>query len=95
MGRANESSPLVSSGPGQRALAQSLARKLGPERIHVSYVIVDGVIDIPRTRRMLPDRPDDFFLEPDEIAEALWFLTQQRESAWTFELDLRPFSEKW
>jgi NADP-dependent 3-hydroxy acid dehydrogenase YdfG len=85
----------ASAKAGQRALAQSLARKLGPERIHVSYVIVDGVIDIPRTRRMLPDRPDDFFLGPDEIAEAVWFLTQQDESAWTFELDLRPFSEKW
>jgi NADP-dependent 3-hydroxy acid dehydrogenase YdfG len=85
----------ASAKAAQRALAQSLARKLGPEQIHVSYVIVDGVIDIPRTRRMLPDRSDDFFLEPDEIAEAVWFLTQQRKSAWTFELDLRPFSEKW
>jgi NADP-dependent 3-hydroxy acid dehydrogenase YdfG len=85
----------ASAKAAQRALAQSLARKLGPEQIHVSYVIVDGVIDIPRTRKMLPDRSDDFFLEPDEIAEAVWFLTQQRKSAWTFELDLRPFSEKW
>ena len=85
----------ASAKSAQRALAQALARKLGPERIHVSYVIVDGVIDIPRTRRMLPDRPDDFFLEPDAIADAVWTLTQQSQSAWTFELDLRPFSEKW
>lgn len=80
---------------GQRLLAQSLARTLGPERIHVSYVIVDGVIDIPRTRAMLPDRPDEFFLSPDEIASSVFALTEQHPSAWTFELDLRPFGEKW
>jgi NAD(P)-dependent dehydrogenase (short-subunit alcohol dehydrogenase family) len=80
---------------GQRLLAEALARKLGPERIHVSYVIVDGVIDIPRTRAMLPDRPDDFFLDPSEIAESVFWLTQQAPSAWTFEVDLRPFGEKW
>lgn len=85
----------ASAKAGQRMLAQSLARKLGPERIHVSYVIIDGVIDIPRTRTMLSDRPDEFFLKPSEIAEAVWFLTQQDPSAWTFELDLRPFGEKW
>ena len=85
----------ASAKAGQRMLSQSLARKLGPERIHVSYVIVDGVIDIPRTRKMLSDRPDEFFLKPSDIADAVWFLTQQDPSAWTFELDLRPFGEKW
>lgn len=79
----------------QRGLAQSLARKLGPEGIHVSYVIVDGVIDIPRTRQMLPDRPDEFFLDPDAIADEVHRLTRQDRSAWTFELDLRPFGEQW
>ena len=44
---------------------------------------------------MLSDRPDEFFLKPSDIAEAVWFLTQQEPSAWTFELDLRPFGEKW
>jgi NAD(P)-dependent dehydrogenase (short-subunit alcohol dehydrogenase family) len=85
----------ASAKAGQRGLAQALARKLGPEKIHVSYVIVDGVIDIPRTRKMLPDRPDDFFLKADEIADAVFYLTRQDASAWTFELDLRPFGEKW
>jgi NAD(P)-dependent dehydrogenase (short-subunit alcohol dehydrogenase family) len=85
----------ASAKAGQRGFAQSLARKLGPEGIHVSYLIVDGVIDIPRTRQMLPDRPDDFFLAPREIAENVHYLTQQDRSAWTFELDLRPFNEKW
>ena len=88
-------SAFTSAKAGQRMLAQSLARKLGPEHIHVCYVIIDGVIDIPRTRAMLRDRPDDFFLKADEIAEAVWYLTQQDPSAWTFELDLRPFGEKW
>jgi len=79
----------------QRSLAQSMARSLGPSGIHVGYVVVDGVIDIPVTRAMLPDRPDDFFLAPDAIAETFWQLAHQDRSAWTFELDVRPFSEKW
>lgn len=79
----------------QRGLAQSLARHLGPDGVHVAYVIVDGVIDIPRTRRMMPDQPDEFFLQPDRIAESVHHLTEQHPSAWTFELDLRPFAERW
>ena len=43
----------------------------------------------------MPDKPDDYFINPDELAESVWFLTQQPPSAWTFELDLRPFGEKW
>jgi NAD(P)-dependent dehydrogenase (short-subunit alcohol dehydrogenase family) len=79
----------------QRSLAQSMARSLGPHGIHVGYVIVDGVIDIPVTRAMLSDRPDDFFLSPNAIAETFWQLAHQDRSAWTFELDVRPFGEKW
>src|SRR5262249_3896125 len=75
----------------QRVLAQSMARSLGPRGIHVAYVIVDGVIDIPNTRAFLGDRPDDFFLKPDAIAETFWQLARQDRSAWTFELDVRPF----
>jgi NADP-dependent 3-hydroxy acid dehydrogenase YdfG len=87
--------PFASAKFAQRALAQSLARHLGPERIHVSYVIIDGVINLERTREWLPDKPDEFFLEADQIAESVYFLTQQPSQAWTFELDLRPFGEKW
>jgi NAD(P)-dependent dehydrogenase (short-subunit alcohol dehydrogenase family) len=87
--------PFAASKAAQRSLAQSMARHLGPEGIHVSYVIVDGVIDLPRTRKMLPEKPDDFFMNPDHIAEAVYFLTRQKPSAWTFELDLRPFREPW
>ena len=78
----------------QRSLAESMARSLGPQGIHVAYVIVDGVIDIPRTRQALRDRPDEFFLKPDQIAETVLHLVEQDRSAWTFELDLRPFGEK-
>jgi len=87
--------PFASAKFAQHALAQSLARHLGPEKIHVCYVIIDGIINLARTRARLPDKPDDFFLEPDQIAEAVYFLTQQPSQAWTFELDLRPFGEKW
>lgn len=79
----------------QRALAQSMARHLGPEGIHVALVIVDGMIDLPRTRSAMPDRPDEHFLKPRDIAETVYFLTQQPRSAWSFEVDVRPFSEKW
>ena len=85
----------ASAKAAQRSLAQSMARHLGPECVHVSYVIIDGVVDLERTRKMMPDKPDDYFLKPDDIAESVLFLTRQPRSAWTFELDLRPFGEKW
>ena len=87
--------PFASAKAAQRSLAQSMARHLDPEKIHVSYIIVDGVIDLDRTRKAMPDKPDDYFINPDDLAESVWFLTQQPSSAWTFELDLRPFGEKW
>lgn len=87
--------PFASAKAAQRSLAQSMARYLDPEKIHVSYVIVDGVINLERTRKAMPDKPDDYFMNPDDIAESVFFLTQQPTSAWTFELDLRPFGEKW
>ena len=93
-GRA-QTAPFASAKAAQRSLAQSLARQLGPEHIHVAYVVIDGVIDLPRTREMLPDQPEEFFLNPDAIAESVWTLCQQDPSAWTFELDLRPFGENW
>ena len=87
--------PFASAKAAQRSLAQSMARYLGPKGIHVSYVVVDGVIDLPRTRKYLAEKPDEFFLKPDDIAQSVFALVQQPRSAWTFELDLRPFGEKW
>ncbi|MEO0914887.1 MAG: SDR family NAD(P)-dependent oxidoreductase [Pseudomonadota bacterium] len=74
----------------QRSVAQSLARHLGPEKIHVSYVIIDGGIASEERGRTGPD-----FLKADAIADAVYALTQQDESAWSFEIDLRPFGESW
>jgi NAD(P)-dependent dehydrogenase (short-subunit alcohol dehydrogenase family) len=79
----------------QRSLAQSAARSLGPKGIHVAYVIVDGVIDMPMTRTFFRDQPDEFFLKPDAIAETFYYIAHQDRSAWTFEADIRPFIEKW
>ena len=63
--------------------------------MHVSYVIVDGMINLETTRRNMPNKPDDYFMNPDDIADSVYFLTEQKQTAWTFELDLRPFAEKW
>lgn len=93
-GRAN-TAPFASAKAAQRSLAQSLARQLGPERIHVANVVIDGMVDLPRARNYLPEKPDDFFLKPEAVADAVWSLCQQDPSAWTFELDLRPFAETW
>lgn len=79
---------------GQRALAQSLAREFGPKGIHVSHVVIDGVIAMERTRAMFPDAGPDFFLQPDDIAETVWNLVQQPRSAWSHEVDVRPFGER-
>jgi hypothetical protein len=58
-------------------------------------VVVDGVVDEPLMRAKLPHRPDSFFTRPADIADTIVMITQQKRSAWTFELDLRPFLEKW
>lgn len=79
----------------QRSLAQSLSRTLGPQGVHVAYIVVDGVIDTPVTRTFLADRADEHFLKPDAIAETYFRLVCQDPSAWTFEIDLRPYSEQW
>jgi hypothetical protein len=58
-------------------------------------MIIDAVVDEPRSRTRFSNQPDSFFIKPDDIAETAFMLTQQSSSAWTFELDLRPFGEKW
>jgi NAD(P)-dependent dehydrogenase (short-subunit alcohol dehydrogenase family) len=79
---------------GLRALAQSLARELGPRGIHIAHVIIDGQINHPRLGAMVADRGEETFLKPDAIAESYWQLHVQDKSAWTHELDLRPHLEK-
>jgi len=83
-----------------RALAQSMARELGPENIHVAHIVVDGAIDTDFIRERAPDRYEsrkatDALLNPESIAENYWMLHRQPRDAWTHELDLRPWSETW
>jgi NAD(P)-dependent dehydrogenase (short-subunit alcohol dehydrogenase family) len=82
-----------------RALAQSLARELGPQNIHVAHSIIDGAIDTAFIRENFPERyalkERDGILNPEHIADAYWQLHCQPRDAWTFELDLRPWMERW
>jgi NAD(P)-dependent dehydrogenase (short-subunit alcohol dehydrogenase family) len=84
---------------GLRALAQSLARELGPKGVHVAHVVIDGAIDGAFIRGRMSDAAEKFareeILAPDEIARNYVWLHRQRRSAWTFEMDLRPWSETW
>ena len=85
----------VAFGPAKfamRGLAQSLARDLGPRGIHVAWINVDGSIDIPGRR--IPGLEPEDMLNPDAIAETYWHLAHQHPSAWTMELEVRPFKEK-
>lgn len=81
-----------------RALAQSMARELGPQGIHVAHVVIDGAVDGAFIRGLLPDAAEKHarqeILNPDHIAEEYIRLWQQQPSAWTHELDLRPWTEK-
>jgi NAD(P)-dependent dehydrogenase (short-subunit alcohol dehydrogenase family) len=80
-----------------RAVAQGLAREFGPQGIHVAHVVIDGVIGGEYAQSRFPDfvaaKGKDGLLAPDEIADAYWALHRQPRSAWTHELDLRPFKE--
>ncbi|MGE8386475.1 MAG: SDR family oxidoreductase [Pseudomonas sp.] len=84
---------------GLRALAQSMARELGPRNVHVAHVMVDGAIDTAFIRDSFPERyalkDQDGILDPAHIADSYWFLHAQPRDAWTFELDLRPWMERW
>lgn len=79
----------------QRSLAESLAKQLGPAGIHVSLIVIDGIVDMPSARQRMPDKPDAFFVRPDDVAATAAFLVGQPRSAWTFELEARPFGESW
>lgn len=79
----------------QRSLAESMAKYLWPLGVHIALIIVDGIIDLPNTRVRMPDKPDDFFVKPDDVASAAFLLTQQPSSTWSFEIEIRPFGEKW
>jgi len=94
--RGGPKSAAFSSAKGaQRLLAESMARHLWPAGIHVGLIVIDGVVDLPRTRERMPDKPDEFFVRPDDVASTVLAVVRQPRSAWSFEVEARPFGEKW
>jgi NAD(P)-dependent dehydrogenase (short-subunit alcohol dehydrogenase family) len=79
----------------QRILLESIARASGPQGIHAAYVAIDAVIDLEWTRKMLPDKPDEFFCQPKDIADEVYRIAHQPRSAWSSESVIRPFGEVW
>lgn len=79
----------------QRILAESIARELNPKGIHVSYLMIDAVINVPWTRSLFPGKPDSFFIETSTIAEEIWHLVHQPRNGWSFNAELRPYGEQW
>jgi len=79
----------------QRILAESMARELGPQGVHVAYLVIDAVIDLEWTRKLRPDAPDEFFIQPRDIAAEVWHVAQQPRSAWSFNVEIRPYGESW
>jgi len=79
----------------QRVLTESLARALGPRGVHVAYLAIDAVIDVPWTRERLPDKPDEFFAKPSAIADVAFSIAHQDRSAWAFDVVVRPYCEPW
>lgn len=79
----------------QRILAESIARDAGPKGVHVAFVAIDAVIDLPWTRKMFGEKPDDFYCQPADIAEECYRVAHQAKTAWSFESVIRPFGEVW
>ena len=79
---------------GVRGMADSMAREYWPKGIHVAHIIIDGIIDTPQVREQYKPDENEPLLSPDAIAESYWNLTRQDRSAWTFELEVRPYNEE-
>ena len=79
----------------QRILLESIAREAGPNGVHVAYVAIDAVIDLAWTREAFPNREDDFFCQPADIANEVLRIAEQPRSAWSFESVIRPYAEVW
>lgn len=72
-----------------------MAKEFGPKGVHVSHAIIDGVIDIPRTKEWLKDAGPDAKIRPEAIADSYWYLHTQPRSAFVWEIDIRPYVERW
>jgi hypothetical protein len=83
---------------GLRAVAQAMARELGPKNIHVAHLIIDSGVDtawVRERRGQAAEENPDLLMPPASVATSYWQLYQQPRTAWTFELEIRPFGEKW
>jgi NAD(P)-dependent dehydrogenase (short-subunit alcohol dehydrogenase family) len=87
---------------GLRNLAQAMARELGPQNIHVAHLIIDAGVDTEFVRERIKARggdpdalPEDTLMDPESVANAYWYLHSQPRDGWTFEMDLRPYAERW
>ena len=91
--------PFTAAKAGLRAFAQSMAKEYGPQGLHVAHVIIDGAVEGDRILKNKPHvaerKGERGLVNLDGIADAYWFLHEQHEQAWSFELDLRPFKEPW
>lgn len=80
----------------QRIFLEALARQFGPQGIHAAYVNIDAVVDVPWTRdRFAADKPDEYFISPDSIADEVYHVVQQPRDSWSFNVEIRPFGERW
>ena len=79
----------------QRILMESIARSAGPKGVHVAYIAIDAIIDVPWARQAFKDKPDDFFCQPADIAGEIYHVAHQPRSTWTMDVVIRPFGEKW
>jgi NAD(P)-dependent dehydrogenase (short-subunit alcohol dehydrogenase family) len=79
----------------QRILAEAMARDLGPKGVHVAYIVIDAVIDVPWTRERFKVKPDEYFIKPAAIADEAWHVAHQDRSAWSFNVEVRPYGENW
>ena len=79
----------------QRIMLESIARHAGPMGVHAAYIAIDAVIDVPWTREMFSDKPDEFFCQPDDIAQVCYDVAQQPKTAWSSDIVIRPYCEAW
>ena len=79
----------------QRILAEAIARDAGPKGVHVAYVVIDAVIDVPWARERFKDKPEAFFIKSTAIADEVFHLAHQDRSAWSFNVEIRPYGETW
>jgi len=79
----------------QRILGESLARELGPKGVHVAYIMIDAMIDMPMVRKRMPDAPIELFAQPADIAAEVYHIAHQPPSTWSYMHEIRPFGETW